>query len=125
MSQLDDDEQHPAILRFGGWAFWHFFVGSACVTTIRHESVVCGPMLPLMPAILHTGKDISVVRSRLLPEPFRTALELIDSGSGARLFASPSFGFGSFGGYKRASKIVAALAEAGFDVHERRVWLAP
>jgi hypothetical protein len=121
---LPELRDEPAILRFGGWAFWHFFLGSAGVTTIRRGSVECSPMLPCLPVIVHTGKDIHVVRSRLLPWPFRTSIELFNE-NGRRWFVGQSWGFGVFGGYQSTSRIVDALTEAGFAVRETRIWLAP
>jgi len=118
------EDSHPTLLRFGGWLFWHCFLGSGGVTSIEQGTVVCGHILPFVPTIVHTRKDIYVLRSRLLPWPFRTSIELFNT-NGRRWFVGPSFGFATFGGYQRRTRIVDALTEEGFSVHERRIWLAP
>jgi hypothetical protein len=65
--------------------------------------------------LIHRRMDVVIVRSRALPYPFRTSIELV-SDAGQKVYLSP---------YHGLQGIIAALGRAGFSVHQRKVWLVP
>ena len=63
--------------------------------------------------ISHVGSRVTVVRARLLPPLFNTAVIVVGRGGYVRVLTR----------YGRHRKVIAALHAAGFELEVRRTWM--
>jgi hypothetical protein len=95
----------------GGWAGPGYLdIASGCVT-FRASTVLA--RLSRVESVEHVGSRVTVVRARLLPPGFNTALLIV----GRERFVRVLLWYG-----KRAP-VLRALSNAGFRLDERRTWL--
>jgi hypothetical protein len=110
----------PGWLQFAVWAtLWGTPIGSQANVTISPGHLECsrsGAGLTGSPPVVHDGSEVLVMRLWLLPRPGATVIEVRDA-NGKTVDASPL--------WRRRSRVISALEQAGFRVRQHTGWIAP
>jgi hypothetical protein len=110
----------PGWLQFAVWAtLWGTPMCSRANVTISPGHLECsrwGAGLTGSPPVVHDGSEVLVMRLWLLPRPGATVIEVRDA-NGKTVYASPL--------WRRRSRVIAALEQAGFRVRQHTGWIAP